>query len=260
MQDLSSRQGMAIAGGDDFDDSAIFFPVIGGELIKPKETVFDGLFRGSSDDTAGGKTRSFNPLMLLPLLLLAIPAAIWYAPPLHMAMVHPYMRDHHIPDPPYDDQDRPPVPPNTVIPANPVITYMKKYKLKEIKGAHFGTAGNGSNTYDKAFDWNDNTYFDSSVADQAFAGTIAPYPVRVYAIGWCPKQGSEGSMNGGVFEGSNSFLRGYKPLLNIPQTPPAGWYAYPLQFPSVPYKYLRYRGPAGSHGDIADIVFMTKKH
>ena len=70
-------------------------------------------------------------------------------------------------------------------------------------------------------------------------------------------------MVGGVFEGTNGdpITGPYTTLYTVTSNPPEGWSEvnvnlghYQLSDPTD-YRYLRYRGPNGSHGNVAEIEF-----
>ena len=62
-------------------------------------------------------------------------------------------------------------------------------------------------------------------------------------------------MGGGVFEGTNGDPQtgSYTTIFTITQTPPIQWNEVPVNLGT--YRYLRYRGPNGSFGNVAEIEF-----
>jgi len=253
MQDLSTRQGMAFGtgDGDDVGDNGVFFPVMGSEIIKDKGTVFGGFFGSTIDDTLPTKP---NPLKKFAwVFLLLIPAAIWFTPQGHDYVVAPLLKAAGIEDP---DAVKPVVKPK---PTPPTEAELYLRKMRAIRGPLYGSDGSAGNSHDKAFDGDTNTFFDSTTPNDGYTGMVVGTPTRVYAIRWFPRPGQEGRMNGGVFEGSNSILSGFHPILVLGQAPPAGWYLWKLPQPTIPYKYLRYRGPANGFCNVAEIQFLTRK-
>ena len=71
-------------------------------------------------------------------------------------------------------------------------------------------------------------------------------------IRYYPRSGYRSRMVG-VFEGTNDPASGYKELHKISATPPAAWTTINVNLEG--YKYLRYRGPNGSYGNVAEIEF-----
>jgi Divergent InlB B-repeat domain len=74
-------------------------------------------------------------------------------------------------------------------------------------------------------------------------------------IRYYPRSGFLGRMIGGVFEGTNDDpLSGtYTQIYAITTTPPLAWTTANANLGN--YRYLRYRGPNGSHGNVAEIKF-----
>lgn len=250
MQDL--RQGTAMAGSEEgVEDLDVLFPVMGSEILKDKGTVFGGLFGGTVDDTAGTKP---NPIKKFAwVLLLLIPAAIWFTPPGQSYVVAPLLKVFGIANP---NEAGLPVKPKPT-PPNPTDIYL--HKMRVISGGLYGSDSSAGNGHEKAFDGDTGTYFDAKDPNNGYTGMVLVHPTRVYAIRWFPRSGFEGRMNGGVFEGSQSFMSGFKPILIIGQNPPSGWYLWRLPHPTIAYKYLRYRGPANGYCNISEIEFLTKK-
>jgi Divergent InlB B-repeat domain/Fibronectin type III domain len=89
----------------------------------------------------------------------------------------------------------------------------------------------------------------------AYAASItATYMVRD-RIRYYPRSGYLGRMVGGVFEGTNGnrATGTYTPIHTISATPPLAWTSVNVNLGN--YRYLRYRGPTGSYGNVAEIEF-----
>jgi len=76
-----------------------------------------------------------------------------------------------------------------------------------------------------------------------------------------PRPGQEAAMVGGTIQGSNdSATNGYVVLATITAPPPAGRFT-DLRFPNpTRYRYVKYYGPPGSHGQIAELEFYAGEH
>ncbi len=72
-------------------------------------------------------------------------------------------------------------------------------------------------------------------------------------IRYYPRSGQRSRMVSGVFEGTNDPASGYKELHKISASPPLAWTTVNVSLKG--YKYLRYRGPDGSYGNVAEIEF-----
>ena len=104
-----------------------------------------------------------------------------------------------------------------------------------------------------------------SVADPTSATTtlkMPEYAVSISAtyrvadqIRYYPRSGYLGRMVGGVFEGTNGdrVTGTYSPIHTITATPPLAWTSVNVNLEN--YRYLRYRGPNGSYGNVAEIEF-----
>jgi len=127
----------------------------------------------------------------------------------------------------------------------------------KISGIVIGTPGswNGSgNTREKAFDGDINTYFDAPV-DIAWTGLSLSTTYKVTNIRYVPRQGLEGRMIGGKFQGSNSEnFSTYTDLATVVAKPSSGWNCFDVSN-TASFKYLRYIGPEGGVGNISEIEF-----
>jgi hypothetical protein len=130
----------------------------------------------------------------------------------------------------------------------------------KLTGTGFGTPGSWNNsgaTFDKALDGDVSTHFDAPTDSGAYAGidtgTIGPIlgdKVRYY-----PRSGYTDRMVGGTFEGTNGdpVTGPYTTIHTIMSNPPLGWTEVSVSLGS--YRYLRYRGPNNSLGNVAEIEF-----
>jgi hypothetical protein len=74
-------------------------------------------------------------------------------------------------------------------------------------------------------------------------------------IRYYPRSGYLGRMVGGVFEGTNGErdTGPYTQIHTITATPGLAWKSVNVNLEN--YRYLRYRGPNGSYGNVAEIEF-----
>ena len=101
----------------------------------------------------------------------------------------------------------------------------------------------------------DPTSATTTLKMPAYAASItATYRVRD-RIRYYPRSGYLGRMVGGVFEGTNGnrVTGTYTPIHTISATPPLAWTSVNVNLGN--YRYLRYRGPNGSYGNVAEIEF-----
>lgn len=130
----------------------------------------------------------------------------------------------------------------------------------ELAGSSFGTAGTWnppSDTYDKVFDGDTSTFFDSTTASGAYAGIDlgSGGAARVDSIKFCPRVGYEGRMVGGRFQGSNSGTNtGFTDLYTVTSQPNPGCTRVNISDQSS-YQYLRYIGGTDSYGNVAEVEF-----
>ncbi|HEY5811365.1 MAG TPA: hypothetical protein VIT23_01780 [Terrimicrobiaceae bacterium] len=122
-----------------------------------------------------------------------------------------------------------------------------------LTGTPFGTPSNSGNTFDKALDANVNTFFDAPNADGNYVGidrALPPEKIRYY-----PRSGFNDRMVGGIFEGTNGdpVTGPYTTIHTVTSNPPLAWNEVSVSLGD--YRYLRYRGPSGSYGNVAEIEF-----
>jgi M6 family metalloprotease-like protein len=123
-----------------------------------------------------------------------------------------------------------------------------------------GSYGNWGNTRDKAFDGNVDTYFEAPGANQVWTGISLSTPHKVTGVRYHPRKGVTRRMMGGVFQGSNSptFSSGVVNLATITMDPGNGWNCLPVSNQGT-FLYLRYIGPDGSYGMVAEIEFYGEQ-
>jgi len=137
------------------------------------------------------------------------------------------------------------------------------YGEKKLHGVPFGSGAASAPgfEFDKAYDGDPNTYFDAAAADGAFAGIDLGEgnAAQVTKIRFHPRLGNADRMAGGRFQGSNVATdTGYVDLYIIPATtiPGTTWNTVVLTN-TQSFRYLRYLGPDGSHGNVAEVEFWT---
>jgi len=127
----------------------------------------------------------------------------------------------------------------------------------QVTGSAFGSspAYAVGREFDKASDGDPATYFDYLNANGGITGLDlgAGNARQVTLLRYLPRPGYESRMVGGVFSGSNDGAN-YTTLYTIPSAP-TSWVDVPLAN-AASYRYLRYQGPAGSYGDIAEMQFF----
>ena len=129
-----------------------------------------------------------------------------------------------------------------------------------LSGVPVGTAGsyqNSGNTIAKAFDENLTTYFDASSGNGDYAGLDLGSAKVVTGISFAPRSGYAGRMVGGIFQGSDSaaFDGSVTNLYTVTSAPRSGVLTTVSVASLVPFRYLRYLAPDGSHGNIAELRF-----
>jgi hypothetical protein len=124
-----------------------------------------------------------------------------------------------------------------------------------LDGVPFGTPGSwydSGNTLEKALDGNVDTFFDAPVASGAFVGIDAGVPDK---IRFHPRLYHAARMVDGTFEATNGDpVNGpYQTIYTIQNAPSSGWNEVVVDLKD--YRHLRYRGPANSWGNVAEIEF-----
>jgi hypothetical protein len=133
-----------------------------------------------------------------------------------------------------------------------------------LSGTVIGTSGsysNSGNTISKAFDGSLSTFFDGPTANGNWAGLNLGATYAITSISYSPRSGWASRMVGGVFQGSNSstFSSGVVNLFTISSTPATGSYTTVSISNTTAFQYVRYVGPNGSYGDVAEIQFFGTK-
>ena len=126
-----------------------------------------------------------------------------------------------------------------------------------LKGTAFGSTGTTGNPPANAFDGNTATFFDGTSANNRYAGIDlgTGKAETIVKIRFFPRAGNEARMAGGKFQGSNtSTSNGYTDLYTVSGTPASGWNEV-LVTNTTAWRYLRYIGPSGAYGNVAEIEF-----
>ncbi|MFC1504057.1 PKD domain-containing protein [Spirochaetota bacterium] len=163
-----------------------------------------------------------------------------------------------------DPTDTPtPDPTNT---PTPVPTFTPTFTPTDDPGASkltgtlfgYGTPFTAGSEYDKVFDGNTSSFFDTST-DGAYTGLDAGSLKQVIKIRFYPRLlNFAGRMVGGKFQGSTtSSSSGYTDLHTISATPQSDWNEVLIPDTSG-YRYLRYIGPTGGYCNVAEIEFYGK--
>jgi hypothetical protein len=124
-------------------------------------------------------------------------------------------------------------------------------------GTTIGTAGsygNSGNTIAKATDGNLSTFFDGPTANGDWVGLDLGSAKTISQIAFAPRSGYTSRMDGGKFQISTSanFTTGVTTLYTISSAPTAGSLTILNLASTVTARYVRYLGPNGGYGDIAE--------
>jgi hypothetical protein len=132
----------------------------------------------------------------------------------------------------------------------------------KLTGTTIGTAGSyggSGNTIAKATDGNLSTFFDGPTPNGDYVGLDLGSAKTITAVAYASRSGWASRMNGGIFQASNSatFASGNVTLYTVPTGANPGSAALTTQSVSVAgtYRYVRYLGPNGSYGDVAEVAF-----
>jgi len=111
-------------------------------------------------------------------------------------------------------------------------------------------AGHG---YNKVFDGDINTYYDSKAvhASDAWVGLEFKEPCRVMMLRFHPRVGHGERMRGGVIEAATTPGDEFIQLHTIRLAPSDKWQDVHLNMASKVFSSIRYRGPRSSHSNIA---------
>ena len=109
-------------------------------------------------------------------------------------------------------------------------------------------------TYTAGPDAGDNGCFDNVTLGIETSATISSDKIRFY-----PRRDHTDRMIGGVFEGTNGDpVNGpYEAVYTIASNPPLAWNEVSVDLKN--YRYLRYRGPTDSFGNVAEIEFYRNE-
>ena len=123
--------------------------------------------------------------------------------------------------------------------------------------ARMGMRHKDEPTRDKAFDGLTNTYFDAPTGNGNWVGLDLGTARQVTTIRYFPRVNWVQRMVGGKFQASNSptFTSGVVDLHTITTTPPLAWTEVTVSVPGT-FRYVRYLGPNGSYGNVAEIEFL----
>jgi len=140
------------------------------------------------------------------------------------------------------------------------VGYPAATAVSPLAGTVIGTAGSwqkDGNTIANAFDGNLSTFFDGPVGNGDWAGLDLGSAQTITAISFAPRVNWAQRMVGGVFQASNSanFSSGVVNLYTITTPPAANTLTTVTVSVTGSYRYVRYLGPAGSYGDVADVEF-----
>src|ERR1041384_5375110 len=131
--------------------------------------------------------------------------------------------------------------------------------LTMLAGSGFGSSASSGHDFGQALDANTGTYFDASSANGGYAGIDLGSDMAkpIGQIRFYPRSGYESRMNGGKFQGSNtSSSSGFTDLYTIGSTPSSGWTQVNVS-DTTAYRYVRYLGPNGGYGDVAEMEFYS---
>jgi len=132
--------------------------------------------------------------------------------------------------------------------------------IEKLTGTIIGDAGGSwnppSDTKEKVFDGDVNTFYDALTANGAWTGLELSAPNVITGILFYPRINGSSRMVGGVFQGSNSadFLTGVVTLYSVSGRPDEVWNGTLIDN-STAFKYIRYKAPSGGYGNIAEVEF-----
>ena len=131
-----------------------------------------------------------------------------------------------------------------------------------LTGKLVGTSGSfrqNGNTIAKAVDRDLSTFFDGPTANGNYVGYDLGTARVIQSVAFAPRPGYEARMVGGKVQGSASpTFANPVTLYTVTAAPTAGI----LNVAAVPnaaaYRYVRYLGPNGSYGNVAELAFYGK--
>jgi hypothetical protein len=109
-----------------------------------------------------------------------------------------------------------------------------------------------------AFDGNLSTFFDAPQANGDWVGLDLGKPQTLTQVSYAPRPGWAQRMVSGVIQGSDTadFSSGVQTLYTITVIPPVGQLTTIGLGDAGPFQYVRYLGPNGSYGNIAELDFF----
>jgi len=129
-----------------------------------------------------------------------------------------------------------------------------------LKGIVIGSDGHTfEGDKNTVFDGNINSFYDCEPITGAWAGLILPVEKSIARILIYPRPKFEYRLIGGVFQGSNTadFSSGVVNLHTVSNEPKLEWTEITVDNPGQ-FKYIRYKAPRDSYGNIAEIEFYEK--
>lgn len=132
----------------------------------------------------------------------------------------------------------------------------------KLEGEAFGSTGSWndtSSTYDKIFDENSTSFFDSNSGSNSYVGLDlgSNNSDIVNRISFHPRFHNTGRMTGGKFEGSNTAIdSGYTTIYTIDQEPTPSWNTIDIDNTQL-YRYMRYITPDGGYCNLSEIEFYS---
>ncbi len=132
----------------------------------------------------------------------------------------------------------------------------------QLTGTIIGTSGSlndAGNTREKAMDGDLDTFFEAPIADGAWVGLdLGPGPgALVTSVQFAPREEWASAMIGGVFQGANnSNFTDAVTLYTVTTQPNEGGLTTVTVSNPTRFRYLRYLGPDGSYGNIAEVLFF----
>jgi hypothetical protein len=133
--------------------------------------------------------------------------------------------------------------------------------IQKLTGTPFGTSpawNNGTETFDKAFDDNVNTFFDYQNSDGGYTGIDLGEnkASKITLIRYYPRSGFPERMIGGKFQGSNTLRNNeYVDLYAITNQPEENVFTEIAIKNTNSYRYLLYISPNGSYCNVSEIEF-----
>jgi fibronectin type 3 domain-containing protein len=131
-------------------------------------------------------------------------------------------------------------------------------RISRVTGTVFGGPGSGTNTSDKVFDGDLNTYFDSATSNGNWVALDLGTPKILTHFRYCPRRNYGNRMLNGTVQGANAAdFSGSVNLGSITSAPPdATLTAQAVNNPNA-FRYVRYLSPANSFGDVAELQFFS---